>query len=212
MDADGQRLNDGADRIVDVLRQLIQEIGVYREVVRACAGTLAADDLELLADVESAGLAEIAFAADLLRTHDDAHARLEVRDVPADLDDVARSLMAHDDRTADERVLAVIRMDIRAANADRAHADERLIVRNFRNRNLANLKTLRFYQYSLFHNVSPSFYSFFTNYACRRVSFLSLFITLLFFDVNYLFLLLFAFVRSHVFYLWTSGRARCYDK
>src|SRR5205085_11839215 len=82
-------------------------------------------------------------------------ARLQPLGVFADLDDLARDLMAQHARVGEERLPAAEGVQVAAAHADPAHADERLARPGGRLRRLAQLQSKRLCQCHSAHPRPP---------------------------------------------------------
>ena len=111
-----------------------------------------AEDFEILATVGASAPAREAFAAVHVRLDRTAIAGLHIRGAVADGEHLHAELMAWDSWVGKERHLAEISREIRAADADAIHPDERLPMcrrRGFGNVNTA--KTLRLFELNGFH-------------------------------------------------------------
>lgn len=118
------------------------------------AGALEAHDLQLLAEVILAMTAGIALAADLLGLDGDLLADGNLGDALAHGGDGAAGLVSLGDGILGEGMLAVVDVNIRAADADLLDLDQHLSRLYLRNGNLA-----KFDHAGLGHNLLNHFFS-----------------------------------------------------
>ena len=140
MNADGKRLIDGADVVIGIVRNLIEQVCIDGIKIRAGARTLASENLKALTDVVAAGFAQRAGFADFLRTHDHTVADLDVFNVCADFHNIAAGLVAERDGAAHEGMFSIICVNVGAANSNGTNLNQGLIRGNLRNRNFADFK------------------------------------------------------------------------
>ena len=153
--ADGQRLDQSGilpgDAVVDLVDVRLFDAPVFTP---AAVGAAAAHQ-NVLADIAAAMLALVALAAANHVVNHDVVAHLDVFAVCANLGDQTNILVAGDQRVAGVGVLALINMDVAAADTSSHHLDLDFVVLRFRDLSLAHLKVERLGDPTLFHNSRP---------------------------------------------------------
>ena len=153
MGAGGERLDHRRLGQIEQRVDRDQPFGRGDKVVAHCAVERAdaADDGQLLAEVVAAGAAVDTLATDDIRLEHDAVADLDVCGALAERLDGADNFMTGHDRQGDEWMLAVVGVQIRAADPDLLAADEGIARSRGGFRRVPHHDRLRALQYDLPH-------------------------------------------------------------